>query len=155
MLDKLMMLKSLPYVATAKLHVALAQSALVDSIKKTDLPKTTTTSGGMSSTQIQQLFSGDGAASSGQALSSVKDATTSWGQGFTSIAQTAFVFIAVLAIIVGAAGLIFHSNKSQELAEDKKGMGVKILAIIIGSASIAIVIFLFGIGNGTATAAKS
>lgn len=153
MLDKLMMLKSLPYVATAKLHIALAQSALVASTQKSD--SSTTTAGGLSSNQIQQLFNDDGAASSGQALNSVKEATTSWGQGFTSIAQTAFVFIAVLAIIVGAAGLIFHSNKSQELAEDKKGMGVKIFAIILGSAAITIVIFLFGIGNGTATAAKS
>ena len=149
MLDKLMMLKSLPYVATAKLHVALAQVALVASVKKSGSSSedSGTTAGGMTSQQIKNLFSSDGAAADGQTLNPVKQAIESFGQGGVSILQTGFIFIAVAAIIWGAVGLILHSNKSQELSEDKKGMGVKIFAIVIGSAAVAIVIFLAGIGN--------
>lgn len=106
---------------------------------------------GLSEDQITGLFTGDGAAAEGQPLDGAMNAVKNWGNGGVSILQVAFVFIAVAGIILGAAQMVIHSNKSQELSEDKKGMGWKIVAIVFGAAAVSFVIFLFGIGGSTST----
>lgn len=86
---------------------------------------------GMTDAEIRALFNSDGAAGEGGSLNSVKTAVQDFGSGTVSIVQTAFIFIAVVAVIFGAVGMVVHSNKSQELSEDKKGMLWKIACVII------------------------
>ncbi|MCR5719951.1 MAG: hypothetical protein K6F84_05245 [Lachnospiraceae bacterium] len=102
---------------------------------------------GSTEDKIKTLTSGEGAAAKGGNLNTLSETVNSYGAGGYTILRNVFIYVAIIALIAGAVGLMIHAGNAQKRDEAKSVIGYRIVAIILGFAAVAMVVFLSGIGE--------
>lgn len=97
---------------------------------------------------VSDLLNEKGANEAGGALNKLDQLVKGIGAGSVNIFRNAFVYIAVVGLLISAICLVIHGGNVAKRADERSGLVWKVVGIILGFAAVSIVVLAQTIGGG-------